>query len=74
MKTKADSEIEHKHKYIDLYSLYVSTMRKIASQPNCEIYLTSCSGYADVETAGKRRNSRFSGFVDDDVNINAWFS
>ena len=71
MKTKADTEIEHKQKYIDLYSLYVRTMHNIASQPNCEIYLTSCSGYADVETAGKRRNSRFSGFVEDDVNINA---
>lgn len=72
VKTRADTEIEHKQKYIDLYSLYVRTMHNIASQPNCEIYLTSCSGYdADVTTAGKRRNSRFSGFVEDDVNINA---
>jgi hypothetical protein len=47
-------------------------MRNIASQPNCEIYLTNCSGYTiESTTAGKRRNSRFYGFVEDDVNINA---
>ena len=74
VKTKADTfvSIEHKKKYLDLYSLYVSAMSNIASQPNCEIYLTSCSGYTtDSLVAGKRRNSRFSGFVEDDVNINA---
>lgn len=72
VKTKADAEIENKQKYEDLYELYVRTMRAIAASPNCEIYLTSCSDYTgDHSTAGKRRISRFTALIEDDVNINA---
>lgn len=72
VKTKAESDITNKEEYIKLYELYVDTIKNIASQPNCEIYLTSCTDYSgDNMTAGKRRNSRFTGFVEEDVNINA---
>lgn len=74
IKTLIDSSIDDdKIKYSKLYDTYLSTIKNIASRQNCEIYLSYCSTYTeDVKNnLGKRRNYRFSGFYDLDVNINA---
>lgn len=74
IKTLIDSSIgDDKIKYSKLYDTYLLTIKNIASRQNCEIYLTYCSTYTeDVKNnLGKRRNYRFSGFYDLDVNINA---
>lgn len=69
---KAETDESSKYSYSELYKLYVDTIKQIANQPNCEIYLTMCTDYSEGRAnAGKRRISRFRGFVDEDVNINA---
>lgn len=71
VKTLAD--LDNRDKFMKLYELYLTTIKNIASNPNCEIYLTYCSNYLEDPTnnIGKRRNNRFSGFYELDVNINA---
>ena len=66
-------ETINKDKYKKLYELYFDTLKNIYSSPNCEIYFTMCSDYVnqDPNSYGKRRKSRFSGFFESDVNINA---
>ena len=51
---------------------YRKILNKLFSYSNCEIYVTFCEKLLDnTLDIGKTRNFRFSGFFDDDVNINA---
>jgi hypothetical protein len=72
VKIKANSEVDldKKSNYNGLYNMYRITLINISKSPNCEIYLSKCSDYSQ-NTAGKRRSSRFSGFYEENVNINA---
>jgi hypothetical protein len=64
--------ISHNEEHSDKYQLYLQTLKNIASQPNCEIYLSLCSSYyLGEKQSGKRRSGRFRGFYELDVNINA---